>query len=59
MGAVFAMQGFGQFAAAIVALIVTVGFKGSLESVSWPWIKCGGSSLGSGRSRLVSRFIIV
>ncbi|PWY75489.1 phosphate permease [Aspergillus heteromorphus CBS 117.55] len=32
MGAVFAMQGFGQFAAAIVALIATVGFKGSLES---------------------------
>ncbi|BCR99183.1 uncharacterized protein AKAW2_40866A [Aspergillus luchuensis] len=34
MGAVFAMQGFGQFAAAIVALIVTVGFKGSLESAA-------------------------
>ncbi|KAJ5726850.1 phosphate:H+ symporter [Penicillium malachiteum] len=32
MGAVFAMQGFGQFAAAIVALIVTSGFKESLES---------------------------
>jgi len=32
MGAVFAMQGFGQFAAAIVALIVTAGFKESLES---------------------------
>ncbi|PYH99813.1 phosphate permease [Aspergillus ellipticus CBS 707.79] len=31
MGAVFAMQGFGQFAAAIMALIVTAGFKGSLE----------------------------
>ncbi|CAG8910145.1 unnamed protein product [Penicillium egyptiacum] len=32
MSAVFAMQGFGQFAAAITALIVTVGFKKSLES---------------------------
>lgn len=32
MGAVFAMQGFGQFAAAIVALIVTAGFKESLEN---------------------------
>lgn len=30
MGAVFAMQGIGQFAAAIVALIVTTGFKASL-----------------------------
>lgn len=30
MGAVFAMQGIGQFAAAIVALIVTAGFKESL-----------------------------
>ncbi|KAL2000601.1 hypothetical protein VTN02DRAFT_2867 [Thermoascus thermophilus] len=32
MGAVFAMQGFGQLAAAIVALIVTAGFKKSLET---------------------------
>ncbi|KAJ6023860.1 hypothetical protein N7540_004657 [Penicillium herquei] len=32
MGAVFAMQGFGQFAAAMTALIVTSGFKESLES---------------------------
>jgi PHS family inorganic phosphate transporter-like MFS transporter len=32
MGAVFAMQGLGQFAAAIVALIVTAGFKESLET---------------------------
>lgn len=32
MSAVFAMQGFGQFAAAIVSLIVTVSFKQSLES---------------------------
>ncbi|KAL1970390.1 hypothetical protein VTN77DRAFT_5550 [Rasamsonia byssochlamydoides] len=31
MGSVFAMQGFGQFAAALIALIVTAGFKGSLE----------------------------
>lgn len=34
MGAVFAQQGFGQLAAAIVALIVTVGFKESLETAS-------------------------
>jgi len=33
MGSVFAMQGFGQFAAAVIALIVTSGFKGSLEPV--------------------------
>lgn len=32
MGAVFAMQGFGQLAAAIIALIVTAGFKKSLET---------------------------
>ena len=30
MGAVFAMQGIGQFAAAMIALIVTSGFKESL-----------------------------
>jgi PHS family inorganic phosphate transporter-like MFS transporter len=32
MGAVFAMQGIGQFVAALVALIVTAGFRRSLES---------------------------
>ncbi|CAG7991940.1 unnamed protein product [Penicillium olsonii] len=32
MGAVFAMQGIGQFAAAIMALIVTAGFKDTLKS---------------------------
>ena len=32
MGSVFAMQGIGQFAAAVVALIVTQGFKASLET---------------------------
>ncbi len=32
MGAVFAMQGFGQLGAAIVMVCVTAGFKGSLES---------------------------
>lgn len=32
MGSVFAMQGIGQFAAAMVALCATAGFKGSLES---------------------------
>ncbi|KAJ6111468.1 repressible high-affinity phosphate permease [Penicillium sp. IBT 18751x] len=32
MGSVFAMQGIGQFTAAILALIVTAGFRQSLES---------------------------
>jgi PHS family inorganic phosphate transporter-like MFS transporter len=32
MGAVFAMQGFGQLGAAIVMICVTVGFKESLHS---------------------------
>ncbi|KAF2144444.1 uncharacterized protein K452DRAFT_295893 [Aplosporella prunicola CBS 121167] len=30
MGSVFAMQGFGQFAAAMICLIAVAGFKGSL-----------------------------
>lgn len=34
MGSVFAMQGFGQLAGALVALIVTAGFKGSLETAT-------------------------
>lgn len=32
MGSVFAMQGIGQLTAAIVMLVITVGFKGSLET---------------------------
>ncbi|KAK8156502.1 major facilitator superfamily domain-containing protein [Phyllosticta citrichinensis] len=36
MGSVFAMQGFGQFGAAIIALIVTAGFKDSLETAKGP-----------------------
>ncbi|EMC99948.1 hypothetical protein BAUCODRAFT_356761 [Baudoinia panamericana UAMH 10762] len=32
MGSVFAMQGIGQFAAGIIALIAISGFKGSLKS---------------------------
>ncbi|KAL2135973.1 hypothetical protein VTI74DRAFT_6022 [Chaetomium olivicolor] len=32
MGAVFAMQGFGQLAAAFVMLFLTLGFKSSLEA---------------------------
>jgi MFS transporter, PHS family, inorganic phosphate transporter len=32
MGAVFAMQGIGQFTAAIIALIVSTGFKNSLST---------------------------
>lgn len=34
MNAVFAMQGIGQFAAALVALIVASGFKESLVTGS-------------------------
>lgn len=34
MNAVFAMQGIGQFAAAIIALIVTTGFEQSLKSAT-------------------------
>ena len=34
MGSVFAMQGFGQFGAALIAIIVTAGFRGSLEQGS-------------------------
>lgn len=41
MGSVFAMQGIGQFAAAMVALIVTAGFKESLLTASSA-AKCGG-----------------
>jgi PHS family inorganic phosphate transporter-like MFS transporter len=34
MGSVFAMQGIGQLAGALVALVVTAGFRGSLETAS-------------------------
>lgn len=34
MGSVFAMQGIGQFTAAMIALIVTAGFKNSLLSAA-------------------------
>lgn len=34
MAAVFSMQGAGQFAAAIVALVTTVGFKNSFSTAS-------------------------
>ena len=30
MGAVFAMQGLGQLCAAVVMVVITAGFKGSL-----------------------------
>lgn len=42
MGAVFAMQGFGQLAAAFVMLFLTLGFKKSLES-SPTLAACGAS----------------
>ncbi|KAI9798152.1 MAG: acid phosphatase pho5 [Sarcosagium campestre] len=41
MGSVFAMQGIGQFVAAMVALIVTAGFKESLMSAKTV-AQCGG-----------------
>ncbi|KAJ5032347.1 uncharacterized protein L3040_008953 [Drepanopeziza brunnea f. sp. 'multigermtubi'] len=34
MAAVFSMQGFGQLGGALVMLVITVGFKGSLESAT-------------------------
>jgi PHS family inorganic phosphate transporter-like MFS transporter len=34
MASVFAMQGLGQLGAAIVMIVVTAGFKGSLESAA-------------------------
>jgi len=36
MGAVFAMQGIGQLAAALVMLFLTLGFKDSLETSTKP-----------------------
>src|SRR5436190_9389961 len=41
MGAVFAMQGFGQFGTALVALVVTAGFKESLKTAPSA-AKCSG-----------------
>ena len=41
MGSVFAMQGIGQFTAAIIALIVTTGFKESLMTATTA-ARCGG-----------------
>lgn len=41
MGSVFAMQGFGQLAGALVALVLVVGFKGSLETAT-SYAKCSG-----------------
>ncbi|KAA6411632.1 MAG: phosphate:H+ symporter [Lasallia pustulata] len=41
MGSVFAMQGIGQFTAALIALIVTTGFKESLMTAPTP-ARCGG-----------------
>ena len=44
MGAVFAMQGFGQLGGALVMLILTSGFKGSLSGASG-YDKCTGHCL--------------
>jgi len=44
MGAVFAMQGFGQLGGALVMLCLTAGFKGSLSGASG-YDKCTGSCL--------------
>lgn len=40
MAAVFSMQGAGQFAAALVALITTVGFKESFLHTTSSWSSC-------------------
>jgi MFS transporter, PHS family, inorganic phosphate transporter len=42
MAAVFSMQGAGQFAAALVALVVTVAFRGSLVDAK-TWADCTGA----------------
>ncbi|KAF2757373.1 phosphate permease [Pseudovirgaria hyperparasitica] len=44
IGAVFAMQGLGQFAAALVALIVTVAYKDTLQAADTPG-NCTGDCL--------------
>jgi PHS family inorganic phosphate transporter-like MFS transporter len=44
MGAVFAMQGIGQFTAALIALITAAGFKNSLKTASSA-SKCSGVCL--------------
>ena len=41
MAAVFSMQGAGQFAAAVVALITTVAFKSSFINTTGKWTSCG------------------
>jgi PHS family inorganic phosphate transporter-like MFS transporter len=41
MAAVFSMQGAGQFAAAMVALVTTVGFKQSFIHTTGAWSSCG------------------
>jgi hypothetical protein len=41
MGAVFAMQGFGQLGGALVMLIATAGFKNSLQPFA-TFAKCTG-----------------
>lgn len=46
MGSVFAMQGIGQFAAGIIALIAVSGFKGSLSSAKTV-AACSGDCLSS------------
>ena len=41
MGAVFAMQGFGQLGGALVMLFATLGFKNSLVGIA-SYAKCTG-----------------
>ena len=41
MAAVFSMQGAGQFAAAVVALITTIGFKNSFLDTNSHYSSCG------------------
>jgi PHS family inorganic phosphate transporter-like MFS transporter len=41
MAAVFSMQGAGQFAAALVALITTTAFRTHFENTTGSWSSCG------------------
>jgi PHS family inorganic phosphate transporter-like MFS transporter len=50
MGAVFAMQGFGQLTGALVALVTVVGFKGSLSQAKTIAACTGSSALAVDKS---------
>ena len=50
MAAVFSMQGAGQFAAAIVSLVTTVGFRKSFSSATLVSACTGACQLAANRS---------